>query len=365
MASPPPVTPRYVQRRCQHCGSRVSPDADTCFMCGRSLRESSLRWPRLHWPRLSTVVMVMLVGVIGWQLLRQRSSDPVAVEPATEVAMPPTLEPPTPVPVPTATPTPWPTATPIPPTPEPYQHEVAVNESLWSIAALYEVDLDALRIVNGLTSDTLNPGQLLSIPGKEEPESEVQVEPGTVSTVNFIYEVQAGDNIISLALRFGTTPDAIFGANGLSQDVVIHKGDELVIPIPQLSQEVLVSSDLAPRTSNSVYPGPRLLGPADGALVSRRNTILFHWLSVDILAPNEWYVLRIWPRAGNDLGPPTVWTKANSHRLDSAYAPEEGGNQEFRWQVTVVRVVAPSSQSAPRELQSASLSSEIRQFTWQ
>jgi len=364
MASPPPVAPRYVPRRCRHCGTRVAQDADTCFMCGRSLHESGRRWSRLHWPSLSTVAIVILTGVVGWQLFRPRTS-PAAATPVAEVVLPPTLAAPTPTPPPTATPTPWPTATAVPPTPEPYRHEVIVNESLWSIAALYEVEPDTLRAVNGLTSDLLNPGQLLLIPGKEEPAPTAPVGPDTVSAVNFTYEVQGGDNIISLALRFGTTPDEIFIANDLSRDVVIHKGDELVIPIPQLSQEVLVSSDLAPRTNNSVYPGPRLLGPADGALVSRRNTILFRWLSGAILAPNEWYVLHIWPRAGNGLGPPTVWTKTTSHRLDSAYASEEGGNQEFRWQVTVVRVVAPSIRSAPRELQSASLSSEIRQFTWQ
>ncbi len=313
---------------------------------------------------------MILVGVVGWQFLRQRSG-PVVVEPVTEVALPPPRDTPTPVPTPVPTSTPWPTATLIPPTPEPYRHEVAANDSLWSIAALYEVDLAELRAVNNLSTDMLKLGQLLLIPGKQEPILTVpgdpdQTAPDIVSTVNFTYAVQTGDNIISLAYRFGTTPDEIFMANGLSQDVVIRKGQVLVIPIPQLSRAVLVSSDLAPRTSNSIYPGPRLLGPADGALIARRNTILFNWLSVDnILAPNEWYVLRIWPRADNGLGPPTVWTKATSHLLDSAYASEEGGNQEFRWQVTVVRVVAPAIQSAPRELQSASLSSEIRQFTWQ
>ncbi len=334
-------------------------------MCGQSMHARGVRRPRLHWPSLSTVVIVLLTSIVGWQLLRPRSG-PVAVEPATELPMPPTLAPPTPAPTAVPTATPWPTATPIPPTPQPYRHEVIANESLWSIAALYDVDLDELRALNDLDSDFLSTGQLLLIPGVKESVSVVQEDlDDIVSTVNFTYEVQVGDNIISLALRFGTTPDEIFVANGLSRDVVIHKGDVLVIPIPQLTREVLVSSDRAPRTSNSIYPGPRLLSPADGALVSRRNTILFHWLSVDILAPNEWYVLRIWPRTGDGLGLPTVWTKANSHLLDSVYAPEEGGNQEFQWQVTVVRVMAPSIQSAPRELQSASLSSEIRQFTWQ
>lgn len=333
-------------------------------MCGRSLQAERVPWPRLQLPNLSTVAIVILVGIVGWQFLRQRN-DTLVVEPATEVALPPTLVPPTLVPTPSFTATPWPTATRIPPTPEPYRHEVTVNESLWSIAALYEVNLDELRTVNELTSDTLRPGQLLEIPGRQEQTHTVEYSAGPVSTVNFTYEVQVGDNIISLAYRYGTTPNEIFRANRLPTDVVLYKGQELVIPIPQMSQEVLVSSDLAPRTNNSVYPGPRLVGPADGALVSRRETILFFWLSVGNLAPNEWYVLRIWPRSGDGLGPPTVWTKANSHRLDSAYASAEGGNQEFKWQVTVVRVVAPSIQSAPRELQSASLSSDIRQFTWQ
>lgn len=363
MASPPPAAPRLVQRRCRHCGTRVSQNADTCFMCGRELAETSRGWrPRL--PDLSTVVIVILAGLIGWQFYTARRTVPEPA-PLAEVELPPTLPPPTPTPTPEPTATPWPTATALPPAPEPFRHAVQANESLWSIAALYDVDLRELRALNRLTDDVLNVGQQLLIPelgAVREPEAD---QPSVVSSVNFTYEVQAGDNIISLAFRFGTTPEEIIIANDLPTEHVLFKGQELVIPIPQMSREVLVSSDLAPRTSNSIYPGPRLLGPADGALISRSETILFSWLGVDILAPNEWYVLRIWPRAGDDLGPPTVWTKANSHRLDSIYALEERGNQEFQWQVTVVRVVAPSIPSAPRELQSVTLSSSIWQFTWQ
>ena len=50
------------------------------------------------------------------------------------------------------------------PPPDPRQHRVIAGETLLGIANAYRVPLDALRAANGLQSDALQAGQLLTIP---------------------------------------------------------------------------------------------------------------------------------------------------------------------------------------------------------
>lgn len=364
MASQVPKVPPLEQRRCPHCGARVAQQATTCFMCGQPLQVKRSRW-RFQWrPTLSNVVIVCLSGLVIWQFLqRSDAATPAATANgvAEEVTLPPTLEPPTPTPVPT------PTSTPIPPTPTPYEpipvvHTVQSGESLVYIATLYEVELAELQRVNKLENSMIHPGLELLIPGLTVEPPPTPREPVYVGVTDFVYNVQAGDTVISIAYRFGTMPDAILQANGLDSSSIIHKGDTLILPIPRLTEEVLASSDLAPRTTSVLYPSPLLTGPADSAGISRKDSVNFRWLSVDILDPNEFYVLRIWTLQGDD--PPTVWTKETSYRLETTFAPVES-SREYLWQVTVVRVLSPSVPGASRELQSVSLTSDVRRFIWQ
>ncbi len=333
-------------------------------MCGQEVKVRSRPWS-LRWrPDLSYVVIAILAVLLVWQFWqRDTGNDTVAEIQAT--VLPPTLAVPTPTPVPTMTPTPMP-PTPVVVTPEPLTHVVQSGEVLLYIANLYKVDLEELMRVNKLENAMIHPGVVLTIPGHTQENATPSSPSAPDWTTDFIYNVQAGDSIISIAYRFGTEPEAIFAVNDdLDANSILHKGDLLIIPIPRLSEEVLGSSELAPRTTNAIYASPRLLGPAKAALVARADAVQFRWLSVDILAPNEWYVLRIWTANPDDVEPPPVWTKATSYRLETTFAPPEGSTQEYSWQVTVVRVVAPSIPGAPRELQSVSLSSDVRQFTWQ
>ena len=87
------------------------------------------------------------------------------------------------------------------------------------------------------------------------------------------------------------------------------------------------------------------------------------WISVDLLAPNEWYVLLAYPTEGAAVALPTVWTKATSYRLDTEYAPPEGRSAGYSWQVSVVRVVPQPDGS--RQLVAASPPSLVRSFTWE
>jgi LysM repeat protein len=51
----------------------------------------------------------------------------------------------------------------------------------------------------------------------------------------FTYQVNAGDTLYSIALRYGVSVDSILGANGLTNPDVIYVGQQLVIPVPDAS----------------------------------------------------------------------------------------------------------------------------------
>ena len=343
-------------------------------MCGHAVRVRSSRRRFSQTFSIASGVVVVLFGLLVWQVVGRDGPEPV--EPiAASIVLPPTLEAPAATPPSsqgtatiattanvTATPTPrLPTATPWVPTP--VIHTVEPGEVLQHIATLYDITVDDLMVENELVSSLIHTGDQLVIPGQFENPPTPTPEIGQPRTGYFTYKVQPGDSVIGIAYRFGTSPEAIFSANSLTSSSILFKDDVLQVPVPLLSDEVEASSDGAPRVSNAIYAAPKLLGPGNRALVSRQDSVLFRWLPVDILATNEWYVLQIWTNQGDD--PPAIWTKAPSHWMESSLAPAEGGSREYFWHVTVVRVVAPVIPGAPRELESVSLTTEERRFTWQ
>ncbi len=179
---------------------------------------------------------------------------------------------------------------------------------------------------------------------------------------------------MSIASRFGSTVAEIQRANSLTDNSVIRPGQVLAVPVQQVPSEVLASSAEATPTpasgesrpfvtpSETIYIEPRLIGPPDNAVLSREEAALLRWISVDVLDPNEWYVLLVYPVSGSAQTLPSIWTKATSYRLDAELAPAEGEAAEYAWQVSVVRVKpGVNSQFA---LEAASPPSELRSFTW-
>src|SRR5689334_3434357 len=82
-------------------------------------------------------------------------------------------------------------------------HTVQPGETLGTIAQLYGVSIQQLAAANGIVNPNLIfAGQVLKIPG---------TAPAGVTT----YTVQSGDTLFGIAIRFGTTVDALVQLNGL------------------------------------------------------------------------------------------------------------------------------------------------------
>ena len=96
------------------------------------------------------------------------------------------------------------------------EYVVRAGDSLWLIAQRFQTTVDAIKQLNGLTSNLLNVGQVLKIP--------------SVQSAPYIeYTVRPGDTLWLLSRRYDTTVDAIKNLNGLSGDM-LSIGQVLRIP---------------------------------------------------------------------------------------------------------------------------------------
>jgi LysM repeat protein len=117
---------------------------------------------------------------------------------------------------------------------ETLRHMVVAGENLYRIALRYGVTVDSLVAANNITDRTrLSIGQELAIPcGVDSGQSSLWTvgdPPGNCGT-NTVHTVQRGENLYQIALRYGTTVDAITAANNITDPTLIHEGNQLRIP---------------------------------------------------------------------------------------------------------------------------------------
>ncbi len=191
---------------------------------------------------IALLVVSLALGATGCTRAKKEAATPVGVAVAT---LTPTSKGPTPVAIVTAQapPTPVtpaagstviiavqpsatvvPLVTPVPATPVPstFEYTVEWGDTLYSIARRYGTTVDAIVALNGLQDASyISVGQVLKIPGTASP---------TIPSTGGDYTVQPGDTLYSIAVRYGTTVEAIQSANGIVNPAMIRIGQRLIIP---------------------------------------------------------------------------------------------------------------------------------------
>ena len=108
-------------------------------------------------------------------------------------------------------------------------YRVVSGDSLWSVAQRNNTTVNAIKSLNGLTSDIINVNQLLKLPSFTN-----------VSTL--FYTVHPGDTLWDISQRTGTSVSDIVSANQLSTNM-IYVGQMLNIhyrnPVPTVNYRVL------------------------------------------------------------------------------------------------------------------------------
>jgi LysM repeat protein len=158
------------------------------------------------------------------------SQTPTPTDTATPTSTP-TITP-TPTDTPTETPTPTETLTPTPS--GPFIYEVEDGDTLWGISVKFNVDLLVLITVNSLdpANPTIQVGQRLTIPA---PDTELPTATplpenlGRGAKIN--YQVQLGDSLLSIALQFNSTIEAIKTENKIENENEIYVGQMLIVPV--------------------------------------------------------------------------------------------------------------------------------------
>ena len=103
-------------------------------------------------------------------------------------------------------------------------HVVQPGQNLFRIALHYGVTVNALAAANGLSNASrIYVGQRLVIPSRGN-----TTNPSTPSSG--VHVVRRGENLFRIALRYGTTAQALAAANGLANPNHVYVGQRLVIP---------------------------------------------------------------------------------------------------------------------------------------
>jgi LysM repeat protein len=172
------------------------------------------------------------------------------------------------------------TGTPTPTlTPGAGNYVVQYGDTLSSIAKRFGVTVAALKSANNLTSDAIYAGEILRIPAP------TPLTPTRTATPlpagSFHYTVQAGDQLLALARRFGVTTSAIRSANRLTSDT-LFAGQVLVIPAP------FPTATLAPGAQfYVVQPGDQLLRIARRFGITLSALKAANGLASDTLQPGQ------------------------------------------------------------------------------
>lgn len=115
-------------------------------------------------------------------------------------------------------------------------YTVKRGDNLWTIAKRNNVSLDELYAANGLDKNSvLRVGQEIQIPVQGSTAQVDMVEADSYQPTSYdqestTYTVKRGDTLSKIANQYGTTVNAIKGANDKSSDM-IRVGESLVIPV--------------------------------------------------------------------------------------------------------------------------------------
>jgi LysM repeat protein/N-acetylmuramoyl-L-alanine amidase len=103
-------------------------------------------------------------------------------------------------------------------------HTVQANQTLYSIARLYNVSVDQLKEWNNLGTAAIRVGQSLVV----KPAAQLAANPGLNP---FLYTVRTGDSLSALAIKFDTPPEVLKKINSLD-DASLYVGQRLFIRRP-------------------------------------------------------------------------------------------------------------------------------------
>lgn len=315
-------------------------------MCGQPVDRLPLHTSGFSgsWPGIG--VGLLIISVIVISVLRYQASVGQTAQ-AAQPTSPPVTNTPTITPTSTATGTPTTTATPTPTvTPTPRVHIVESGENPSYIADLYGVSVDELIALNNLDDGTgLSVGQAITLPfsaAEGEPDEIGEIVDYLDPRLQVVYEVESGDTLLDIAIKHGTTTEAIEAVNPALGSDLIYPGQRLVVPLatPTATATPTITPTPTP-TPGPPYPPPNLLTPADEQVVDD-TILLFNWTATGILNEDQFYVLQlVWA----DGTYSEYWGQQTDWRIEKVGRPAAG---PVTWRVAIMRQTGVKPDGSPR-----------------
>lgn len=357
-------------RTCARCGARVAQKAQTCFFCGAVLDNAPRRRINVPWADLILFAVIGSVIALWWTRAPQTPVADAVAASRSRLAMAtptpallaelvavdmPTATPEPPTPTPTDTPEPTPTVP-----AEPSRYKVKAGDTVDAIARQFNSTIADIIQANGLGADArLSVGQelIVPVPGATGGAGPAPTPAGGM----LIYNVQAGDTVSGIAVKFDSRIDWILQANKMDGSAFLRIGQSLLVPLSPVTPTPTPTPDVTPvpatPTPLPTLAAPALLNPAEREVIAGEESVLLSWTSVGTLKADEWYVVTIRRNASNT--PLTSWwTKNTTWRVPAEYRGTDGANADIIWRVQVRR----GGPDAPGE--PISPASVERHFTW-
>ncbi len=188
----------------------------------------------------------------------------------------------------------------------------------------------------------------------------------TPTATPIVYQVRAGDTLVTIAASYGVGVDELMAANDIGEEDVygIQPGQMLYVPVPTPA-----AAANAREVADARVEAPVLVVPTSDARVGCNTGGTLIWQRVQFVKDSDRYLLHLGFVSGrDDAGAETVtWVVEQSSpvtvtewQLDTnlcELAQDEFGRQ-WRWWVEVVETVDGKTVSV-------SPPSEMRGFTWQ
>src|SRR3990170_6923836 len=352
---------------CPKCGSRVSPTATRCVVCGNPLSSGGAKRRSPAQVSLSLPAALGLLAVFALLAagLTFGAIQLMGLGQPAEPTGTPTITPTITVPLePSPTETLVPTGTPEPP----IQYTVVEGDQCLGLAGFFGVSVQSIVELNQLPATCpLSIGQTILIP-KPTPtalppptETLSAAEQTDVACDKITYTVAENDSLGAIAENYNVSMQGIMDYNGMSSQTVFV-GQVLIVP---LCERLPTPGPSPTSTSPPPYPAPNLLLPRDGAAFTLADdSVTLQWAAVAPLRENEAYQVVV-----EDLteGSGTVRLVAEvtdtKYIVPASFRPSDVLPHILRWMVEPVRRADAGPDGATRWV-SAGRPSPYRHFTW-
>ena len=142
-------------------------------------------------------------------------------------------------------------------------HTVKKGETLWRIATNNNTTVDKLKAVNGITSNNIRQGQVLSLPSSSVAKS-ASISSAAVSSRSAPlrttpkkpthHKVRAGEYLNSIARRYGISVTSILKLNSISNPNNIQVGQVLALSTPSYQTQKRTPSETSISRSTASPP---------------------------------------------------------------------------------------------------------------